>query len=85
MRRFRKWFALLFVLSIFVTVAHELSHDHLHDETCEICLLSHTPVPLDVPLSALSINPVYDVFPIPDFCHSLGASQSCRSRSPPFS
>lgn len=84
MRNFRKWFTLLFVLSIFLTVAHELSHDHLHDESCEICLLSHAPALLDVPL-VVTIDPVYASFPAPDLSRPLSTSCVYRSRSPPLS
>lgn len=85
LRGLRKWFVLLFILSIFVGVAHELEHDHHHDETCEVCLLAHTPALLDTPAVAIALDNIYDRFSDPvSVCPSI-APLSCRNRSPPRS
>ncbi|MDD3770604.1 hypothetical protein E0765_05490 [Sulfuricurvum sp. IAE1] len=84
MRGLRKWFALLFILSLFATVAHELDHDHHHDETCEVCLLAHAPALLDDPVVAAVVESVYDIFSDPATSYFHTSSLNCRNRSPPL-
>lgn len=48
MRRFRRFFAILFAASVLLGALHEVVHDHHHDidghyeQSCPLYLLSHT-------------------------------------------
>lgn len=83
MSRFRRLFALLFVLSVFVTVVHELGHHHGGGEECEVCLLAHSPALIDHSEPLIEIGHLFDPYPSPPL--SLGSSPffAERSRSPP--
>lgn len=84
MRRFRRFFALLFILSLFVGVAHEVSHVHHHGDVCEVCVLAHSPALLsDTPALAL-VDLSYEPFRVPPVSRPLTLSILNRSRSPPL-
>lgn len=83
MHSFRRFFALLFILSIFVTAAHELSHDK-HDESCEICLLAHAPVLPGHSNIAVVIESCYEPFALSPLSVPLQSCVSFRNRSPPL-
>lgn len=84
MRRFRRLFALLFILSLFVGVLHQASHDHNSDEPCEVCVLSHSPAVLNdtplIPSIEHNYTPIIICHVTPPIPHPLPA----RSRSPPI-
>lgn len=84
MRRFRHLFALLFIFSVAVGVAHELTHLHQHGETCEVCILAHSPALVDEVPPLAQIAHTFEPFAIrhaarPDLSPIPG-----RSRSPPL-
>lgn len=84
MRRFRRLFALLFILSVFVGVAHELSHTHHHGDVCEVCVLAHAPALLgDTPPLAL-IDRSYEPFASLRIVQPTAPAILYRSRSPPL-
>ena len=85
MRHFLQFFIFLFILSIFVGVLHQLTANHHHDGTCEICLISHAPALL---IDNIIIAPIEIYFE--DYCISIvtpfyQAKISLRNRSPPLS
>ena len=84
MRRFRRLFALLFILSLFVGVAHQLTHNHHHGEACEICVLSHAPALFDNTLTVTPIDHYYEKFAFTDASHPVVSSILTRNRSPPL-
>ena len=85
MRRFRRLFALLFILSLFVGVAHQLSHNHLHGEPCEVCVLSHAPTLLGNAVTVIPIDHYYEKFSFTDTSYPVASSILTRNRSPPLS
>lgn len=84
MRRFRRLFALLFILSIFVGVAHELSHTHQHGDVCEVCVLAHAPALLDDAPALVSIDQSYEPFASLRIVQPVAPAIYNRSRSPPL-
>lgn len=85
MRRFRRVFALLFVLSVLVGVAHEMSHAHHSGDVCEVCLLAHSPALVeDTPAIAL-IDRYFEPFAAPHIAYPAALPVPGRSRSPPLS
>jgi len=84
MRQFRRLFALLFILSLFVGVVHQLNHDHPNGESCEICVLSHAPALLGDAVTVAPIDHYYEKFSFTDGSHPVAASILTRNRSPPL-
>ena len=85
MQRFRRLFALLFILSIFVGVVHEVNHDHHDGETCEICVLIHSPGLLGEIPTIVSIEQFHTTFIIAYIALPLAPFIPTCSRSPPIS
>jgi hypothetical protein len=84
MRKIKRLLALIYFLSIFMGVAHEISHVHHLDDNCSVCVLSHTPaVGVDAP-SLISIDKTYAEF----ISLPQNKAQPCliqaRSRAPPL-
>jgi hypothetical protein len=84
MRRFRRLFALLFILSLFVTAAHQLNHDHLHGEPCEVCVFAHAPALLGDTLAVTPIDHYYEKFSFTNISYPVASSILIRNRSPPL-
>jgi hypothetical protein len=85
MQRFRRFFALLFILSLFVGVVHELSHAHHHGDVCEVCVLAHTPALLSDTPALVSLEQSYEPFASPQTSRPIASVIANRSRSPPLS
>lgn len=85
MRRFRRFFALLFILSLFVGVVHELSHAHHHGDVCEVCVLAHAPALLSDTPALVSLDQSYEPFAAPQTSRPIASTIVDRSRSPPLS
>lgn len=84
MQKFRRFFVLLFILSLFVGVVHEAHHDH-HDGTiCEVCVLSHAPGLLNNHSVLVFIETFHLSFIIPYIAYPTLNSIQIRSRSPPI-
>lgn len=84
MRRFRHLFAMLFILSIAVGVAHELTHLHQHGETCEVCILAHSPALVDAVPALPDIDYTFEPFLTRYTARPTISPILDRSRSPPF-
>ena len=84
MQRFRRLFTLLFILSIFVGVVHEVNHDHHDGKTCEICVLIHSPGLLDEIPTIASIEQFYTPFLSAHIALSFVPFILTCSRSPPI-
>ncbi|MDP1784247.1 MAG: hypothetical protein Q8K81_02350 [Sulfuricurvum sp.] len=84
MQRFRRLFALLFILSLFSSVVHEASHAHHYGELCEVCVLSHAPALLGNTATVSLIDPYYEPFAVAHINLSPARSILNRSRSPPL-
>lgn len=85
MQRFRRLFAFLFILSIFVGVIHEVNHSYADGETCQICIIAHSPGLLsDIPVVVFIEQyyiPYLTASIVLPFTHYIPT----RSRSPPIS
>lgn len=84
MRRFRRYFALLFILSLFVGVAHEMSHAHHQGDVCEVCVLAHSPALLGDASPLALVVQTYEPFAAPAASQPFKLSIPGRSRSPPL-
>ncbi|MCX6074491.1 MAG: hypothetical protein NTY39_09245 [Campylobacterales bacterium] len=84
MKRFRRLFALLFILSLFVGVVHQLSHAH-HDDSCEVCLLSHSSALANEPIVLSTVTSTFEPFACAPFTQPAPLAILTRSRSPPLS
>lgn len=84
MRQFRRLFALLFILSLFVGVIHEIKHVHHQGELCEVCVLSHTPVLLGETFALKSIDCTFEPFGFSSITNPSIQHITLRSRSPPL-
>lgn len=83
MQRFRRLFALLFILSLFVGAIHESSHTHHNVDACEVCVLAHTPALFgDLP-ALMIIDQYYTPFVTAPILLPAALSILTRSRSPP--
>jgi hypothetical protein len=85
MKYFKQFFTFLFIVSIFVGVVHELFPDHHHDDTCEICLVAHTPALLNDAVALPSITTYFEPFYATFSPISYKLDISLKSRSPPLS
>lgn len=91
MRQFRRFFALLFVVSTLLGALHEVIHHHHYDmdshieESCPLYLLTQTPA---VPTEAYQFQTIafmYESF-IPYSTPKITTTHiSLKSRSPPLS
>jgi hypothetical protein len=84
MKQFKRFFAFLFILSLFVGVVHELNPHHLHDGTCEVCLIAHSPTLLSDPLTLTFVSSFYEPFDGALVNQSHQEAISLRNRSPPM-
>lgn len=84
MRRFRRLFALLFILSLFVGAIHEASHTHHIGELCEVCILAHAPGLLTHSPGLVSIEQYHIPFLTADATLPFAHYIPTRSRSPPI-
>ncbi|MDP3265589.1 MAG: hypothetical protein Q8M39_02045 [Sulfuricurvum sp.] len=85
MKKFRRLFAMLFILSIFAGAIHESSHTHHKGEVCEVCVLVHAPGLLNDASSLVFIEVYHIAFVIPYIAYPTLCSIQTRSRSPPIS
>jgi len=84
MKRFKRIFAFLFILSLFVGVVHQHTHAHHKGELCEICVFAHAPALLaDIP-TVTHITPIAQQFDPLFSSHDVSPKISLRSRSPPL-
>ncbi len=84
MQKLRRLFALLFILSLFVGVVHELSHSHHNGEPCEVCVLSHAPALLEDAVTVTSPDHDYEKFTFNNVSYPVSLSIQTRNRSPPL-
>jgi hypothetical protein len=84
MRPFRRLFALLFILSLFVGVVHQLSHTHHAGEVCEVCLLAHSPALVDEAVVLPPLFVAFESFDPPKGSHPTQYTLLTRNRSPPL-
>ena len=84
MKYFKHLFTFLFIASIFVGVVHELTPDHVHDDTCEICLLAHVPALLNDTLVVSSVFNFFEAFDASFSTVSYKINIFLKSRSPPL-
>ena len=84
MQKFRRFFTLLFILSLFVGVVHELNHSHHQGEVCEVCVLSHAPSLLDETFSLAAIEWTFNPFQSSSIATPIAHPTLFRSRSPPI-
>ncbi len=85
MKRFRRIFALLFILSLFVGVVHQLSHAHHNGDSCEVCLLAHSPALANEPIVLSIVTSTFEPFASAPFTQPSPLAILTRSRSPPLS
>lgn len=84
MQQFRRLFALMFILSLFVGVIHEVTHSYSDSETCQICVLAHSPGLLgDLPV-VVFIEQYYTPFLTASIMLPFTHYIPTRSRSPPI-
>jgi len=89
MRRFRRFFAILFVASTLLGALHEVIHHHDMDshiqESCPLYLLSQTTVLPTETYQLQKIVLVYEPFTPLKLPNAIQTDISLRSRSPPLS
>lgn len=83
MRRLRHLFAWLFILSVVMGVVHELSPDHQHGESCEVCILAHAPALTHDATPIVLIEHCFEPFASSPVPHLSPLCVLNRSRSPP--
>jgi len=84
MKQFQKLFALLFIISIFIGVVHQLEHDHPDDGTCEICILAHAPALLNDTVTLPFVYRYFEPFEVSFTNISYLLDISLKNRSPPI-
>jgi hypothetical protein len=85
MRRLKRFFALLFILFVFVGAVHEIDHSYHQDSVCEVCLFAHSPLLANDTFGLPKIECAYVVFnPITTSLHFVSTIHT-QSRSPPLS
>jgi len=84
MRRLRHLFAIAFILSILAGVVHELTHDHNHGDTCEVCILAHAPGLVDEAPVLIPIDQSFEPFNSLRIAQPFAPNILHRSRSPPL-
>ncbi len=85
MQRFRRLFALLFILSLFVGAIHETNHTHHIGELCDVCVLVHAPGLLNDTPVTVYIEHYYTPFLTASITLAFAHCIPTRSRSPPTS
>lgn len=83
MQRFRRLFALLFILSLFAGAIHITSHTHDIGEPCDVCVLVHAPGLLAHTPAIVFIEHCYTPFITARITPSCAHYIPTRSRSPP--
>lgn len=84
MRRFKRLFALLFILSLFVGVFHEIDHAHAAGDTCEVCLFAHSPLILSDTVEVSKVDSAAVVFDARITPLRFVSYIPTHSRSPPL-
>ena len=84
MQKFRRLFVLLFILSLFVGVIHEIKHVHHQGELCEVCVLSHTPGLFGETFALEPIDTTSEPFQFSSISNPTAQNITLRSRSPPI-
>ncbi|MBN2870999.1 MAG: hypothetical protein JXK04_08610 [Campylobacterales bacterium] len=90
MRRFRRFFAVLFVASTLLGALHEVLHDHRQDmeghyeHSCPLYLLTQTPAVPTEPFTLTGVERVNETFATADASFPLPRFIALRTRSPPF-
>lgn len=84
MRAFRRLFTILFILSLFVGVVHQLNHTHHTGDVCEVCLLAHSPALIDEAIVLSSLYIAFESFAPPKVSRSAPYTLLTRNRSPPL-
>ena len=89
MRQFKRFFALLFVVSTLLGALHEMIHHHTYDmdnhveESCPLYLLAQSEVLTTKTYQLPNVDIVYDPF-IPHYVSPISTTSiSSKSRSPP--
>ncbi|MDD2828880.1 MAG: hypothetical protein PHW18_04830 [Sulfuricurvum sp.] len=91
MRRFRRYFALLFIVATLISALHEIIHDHHHefghdnDESCALYLYAHTPTMMNAEVNLPTLNTVFEPFLLHAPPYVLAITIPTHSRSPPLS
>lgn len=84
MRKVKRFLALVYILSIFMGVAHEVSHIHHLGDNCSVCVLSHTPaVAVDTPTPIIIDKTYTEFIALPQSKANPSLIQA-RSRAPPL-
>jgi len=84
MRRIRRLFALVFILSLFVGVVHEITHTHHAGEVCEVCLLVHSLALVEDAIVLSPVGLIFDTFDSPKGISPNQYTLLTRNRSPPL-
>jgi hypothetical protein len=84
MRAFRRLFAVLFILSLFVGVVHEITHTHHTGEVCEVCLLAHSPALVEEAIVLSLVDALFDTFDSSKGAQPTQHILLTRNRSPPL-
>ena len=84
MRKIKRFLALVYILSIFMGVVHEVSHVHHLGDNCSICVLAHAPaVGVDTP-TPVFIDKAYAEFTALPQSKAKPSFIQARSRAPPL-
>lgn len=84
MRQIKRFLALIYILSIFMGVAHEITHVHQLGDSCQVCTISHTPaLASDAPV-LIQIDVPHESFDKLFANNSKPLSIAAQSRSPPL-
>lgn len=91
MRRFRRFFVLLFISATFISALHEIIHEHHQEfgsqieEVCPLYLVAHTPAVLNETMPAASIDTIFLSFFSAEAARITIDFIPSNSRSPPLS
>ncbi len=84
MRTMKRLLAIVYILSIFMGIVHEVSHSHHLGENCNVCTLSHTPaVPVDAP-SKTVVTQSFAEYIVQPQSEQKPLLLQARSRAPPL-
>lgn len=83
-KKFRYFFAFIFILSLFSGIVHELNNTHHEGEVCEICVFLHAPSLLNDASVSISIPQITQSFNSFVIVHSFFQTIFPRTRYPPF-
>lgn len=90
MRRFRRFFAVLFVASTLLGSLHEVIHDHAHDmegsyeHSCPLYVLTQMPAVANEPFILAAVDFSYEPFIAADNAIPFPRFITVRTRSPPL-